>query len=134
MSLDDQRYSQRKRIDAVKISDLTSLNSYMVIAEAGNIVDASITGFLIRLRRQDLVPKELKQHLSLDSLVGQQVVLYLPQMNLDLDGIITRTRHIGGGVFDIGVEFSQDVPEYWRQCLVDLFPEPGEFSEEEASG
>ena len=48
-------------------------------------------------------------------------------MNLDLDGRVVRASHIGRGAFEIALEFSEDIPEYWRECLVDLLPEPGEI-------
>ena len=123
----ERRVAERKLVDGISISDLTSLNSFMVIARHGHIRDASTSGFLLEVSRTDLIPKDLKENLTLQSIVGQQVVLYLPQMNLDLDGTVTRSRHMGGGTFEIAIQFSEDVPEYWRQCLIDLLPSPGEF-------
>jgi hypothetical protein len=64
-------------------------------------------------------------------LVNQRVVLFLPQMNLDLDGTVMRTKHIGKGQFELGIKFSDDVPEYWRECLIDLLPRPGELDQED---
>lgn len=125
----EKRLAERKELDPLSITELTSLSNYQVIAHSGTITDASITGFLIQVSRQDLASQELKSNLTLDALVNQQVVLYLPQMNLDLDGRIIRTAHLGKGIFELAIEFSQDVPEYWRECLVDLLPAPGELSE-----
>ena len=89
---------------------------------------------MIQIERKDLLPTDLKSNLSLDSLIGQQVVLFLPQMNLDLDGTVNRTAHKGKGCFEIAIEFSRDVPEYWRECLIDLLPAPGEMEDEEEAG
>lgn len=127
----ERRVAYRKVVDFIHVSELTSLSSYLVIAHQGVIVDASQSGFLLRIERTQLVPKEYRDNLVLTHLVGHQVVMYLPQMNLDLDGTITRADHIGKGQFEIAVTFASDVPEYWRDCLVDLLPAPGEIKGEE---
>ncbi len=126
----DRRIAERKDIDSVHVAELTSLSSYSVIAREAAIVDASRSGFLMQIRRPDLVSDEYRENLSMDNLVGHQVVMFLPQMNLDLDGTVIRARHVGKGNFEIALTFSDDVPEYWRDCLVDLLPAPGEMNEE----
>lgn len=123
----NRRISSRKEIEGIEINDLTSITNYSVIARHGRIINASCTGFLVEIERQWLVPEELRENLNLSSTLGQAVVLFLPQMNLDLDGTITRAKHVGKGRFVIAIDFSIDVPEYWRNCLVDLLPEPGEL-------
>ena len=123
----EKRNHTRKIVDCVHICDLTSLSNYMVIAKSGIIFDASPVGFLLRVSRTDLVPEDLRGNLSLETLISQDVVLYLPQMNLDLDGQIIRAKHLGKGSYEIAINFGSNVPEYWRQCLIDLLPEPGEI-------
>jgi hypothetical protein len=127
----ERRVATRKIVDFIHIAELTSLTGYSVIAHEGVIVDASRSGFLLRVERTQMVPKEYRENLTLHGLVGHQVVMYLPQMNLDLDGTVTRADHIGKGRFEIAVTFSEDVPEYWRECLVDLLPAPGELARTE---
>lgn len=124
-----KRAASRKSVQHIHVTELTSLTNYTIIAHECSIVDASNTGFCLIIDRHSLVPKELKSSLSLDGIVGQQVVMFLPEMNLDLDGKVKRTQHRGKGQFEVGVEFSPEVPEYWRECLVDLLPAPGEFDE-----
>ncbi|MBX3020739.1 MAG: hypothetical protein KF799_03615 [Bdellovibrionales bacterium] len=124
----DRRVAARKVVDFIHVAELTSLSSYNVIAREGVIADASQSGFLVKVERSQLVPKEYRENLTMENLVGHQVVMYLPQMNLDLDGTITRATHIGKGQFEIAVKFSADVPEYWRDCLVELLPAPGELA------
>ncbi len=123
----DRRHAGRKEIDFIQINDLTAVTDYSVIAKTGQIVNASTNGFLVEIDRCDLVPEDLKKNLTLEATLGQQVVLYLPQMNLDLDGTISRTTHQGRGKYIVAIEFSPDVPEYWRACLIDLLPNPGEM-------
>ncbi len=124
----ERRVAARKIVDFIHVNELTSLSNYAVIAHEGEIIDASQSGFLLRVERSQLVPKDLRENLALDSLVGHQVVMYLPQMNLDLDGTISRAAHVGKGRFEIAVTFSADLPEYWRDCLVELLPAPGELA------
>lgn len=129
----NRRVATRKSIEGIEINDLTSMTNYSVIARQGKITNASLTGFLVELDRRWLIPEDLRDGLSLQATVGQTVVLYLPQMNLDLDGTITRATHVGKGIFAVAIDFSADVPDYWRNCLIDLLPAPGEFDEETMS-
>lgn len=132
MKAAERRIAERKEVASIEVAELTSLAHYKVLARCGQIVDASTSGILMHINRKDLIPKELRENLSLQELLGQHVVMFLPQMNLDLDGRITRADHIGKGVFEIGVQFSEEVPLYWRECLIDLLPAPGELDEIDA--
>jgi hypothetical protein len=123
----ERRNAYRKTTESISVEDITLTNHFNIIAKLGRIVTASTNSFLMEIRRDQIVPKELKTSLNLDALLGETVVLFLPQMNLDLDGKIIKTRHVGKGSFEIVVAFSEDIPEYWRECLVDLLPEPGEL-------
>ena len=127
MKVAERRIAERKEVASIEVAELTSLANYKVLARAGEIIDASTSGLLMRVNRRDLIPKELRENLSLQELLGQHVVMFLPQMNLDLDGQITRAHHMGKGVFEIGLQFSEEVPLYWRECLIDLLPAPGEM-------
>ena len=127
----EKRYVARKEVDSIEVSELTSLSTYSVVAKRGSIKDTSTKGFLLVVKRADLEVPELKDSMDLSPLVNQRVVLFLPQMNLDLDGTVMRTKHIGKGQFELGIEFSDDVPEYWRECLIDLLPRPGELDQED---
>lgn len=126
-----RRIAERKLVEGIEVYDLTSLSNYTVIARHGQIINASRSGFLVQINRTALIPTDLRESLSLHSIVGQSVVLYLPQMNLDLDGTVIRANHTGKGQFVIAIDFSTEVPEYWRECLVDLLPAPGELENEE---
>jgi hypothetical protein len=129
----NKRVASRKDVDFIKVNDLTSTTDFSVIAQTGQIINASASGFLLQIHRKDILPEELKANLTLDATLGQDVVLYLPQMNLDLDGTITRASHMGKGRFVVAIDFSSEIPSYWRDCLIDLLPAPGEieYSEEE---
>jgi hypothetical protein len=127
MGTPERRIAERKAVEPIKISELTSLVQYKVIAKSGEIIDASTSGMLLMIDRKDFVQKQFRENLSIDEVLGQHVVMYLPQMDLDLDGRITRAEHVGKGKFEVAIQFSEDVPLYWRECLVDLLPSPGEI-------
>lgn len=132
MKAAERRIADRKEVASIEVAELTSLAQYKVLARCGRIIDASTSGILMHINRKDLMPRELRENLSLKELVGQHVVMFLPQMSLDLDGRITRADHVGKGVFEIGIQFSEEVPLYWRECLIDLLPAPGELEEIDA--
>lgn len=125
--MNNKRTSKRKVVEDVYFTELSDLNSSLVIAHNGHIVDASSSGFLAIFNRDD-ADQSLRSTLTLDHLIGTKVALFLPQMEIDLDGTISRTKHIGKGFFEIGVTFSEEIPEYWRDCLKDLLPSPGELN------
>jgi hypothetical protein len=94
-------------------------------------MEASKTGFCLRVRRKDLLPKAFRESLSLKVLEGGRVMLTIANMGLELSGTIKRTARIGKEIFEIGIDYSEDAPEYWRECLLDLLPRPGGFESEE---
>jgi hypothetical protein len=100
------------------------------IAKYGEIIEASVSGFLLIVKREDLIPQNLRKNLTLESIHGAKVLLHLPQMNIEICGNIARTRLLGKRGFEIGIDYTDDAPEYWRECLVDLLPVPGEFDED----
>ena len=79
--------------------------------------------------REDLVPLEFRRNLNLDALIGHKVFIHLNELNLEISGRVARTRFAGKSGFEIGIDYSDDAPEYWRECLVDLLPAPGELDE-----
>lgn len=121
------RSAPRRSIEPIQVSSLSSMETLVKLARAGEIIEASVTGFKVRIQRADFIPKELRQNLTIDSLVGTRVLLYLPQMNLEIAGKVTRTKLMGKSGYEIGVDFSDDAPEYWRECLFELLPSPGEL-------
>ena len=112
----------RKELAALKVKNLTALDPFTVLAKIGNLVDVSSTGILLLIGRRDLIPKNLRTNLSLASIEGEKVCFRIEEMDLELDGTIARTRYIGDEMFEVAVDFSDNAPEYWRECLVELLP------------
>lgn len=129
--MQNKRAARRRTIEAVSISNLTTLFHFETIAKEAMLVDASSTGFLIHVNRKEILPEHLRQNLSLENIEGEPVMLLIDQMDLEINGHIARTRYIGKGIFEIAVDFSEDAPEYWRECLFDLLPHSQDFEDEE---
>lgn len=125
----EQRDSLRKQLDTIHIESLTSLDQFSLLARRGKIVNASTSGFLLHIHRQDLVPKILRENLTIDYVVGERVKLLISEMNLEIEGTVTRTKLVGQGVFAVAVDFTKNAPEYWRECLLDLLPNSGEIDQ-----
>ncbi|MFN7455092.1 MAG: hypothetical protein ACK5RO_10595 [Pseudobdellovibrionaceae bacterium] len=123
----NRRVAPRRDITPLVVSSMSSLENLAKIAKGGEVIEASISGFLIMIKREDLVPVSLRRNLTLDELVGTKILIHLPQMNIEISGTIARTRFVGKKGFEIGIDYSDDAPEYWRECLLDLLPAPGEF-------
>jgi hypothetical protein len=124
---ENRRLSPRESFEPIAIRGFTSLDHMTLISRSGYIVDASTTGFLIEVERKDLVPKEFRGLLSLDPLEGDQVFLMIEALNLELGGKIARTRRVSKDRYEIAIDFSNDAPEYWRECLLDLLPRADDF-------
>jgi hypothetical protein len=124
-----KRVALRKQTEQVSVSRITSLRTYSLIASNGLIIDASSSGFLLHVSRKSFGPTELRTNLVIDSLIGEPVVIHIEQMDLDMEGQIVRTKHIGRGIFEVAIDFSDDSPEYWRECLLELLPNPGEMDD-----
>ena len=125
--LKNRRLASRREITPLEVSSMSSLESLTKITKGGEIVEASTSGFLMNIKREDIVPLALRSTLTLDDIIGTKVLSHLPQMNLEISGKIARTKLVGKKGFEIGIDYSDDAPEYWRECLLDLLPAPGEF-------
>ena len=123
----NRRVAPRKEVSPIHISYLTSLDDFAKIAKDCEIVEASATGILLLIKREDLIPSALRKNLNLDLLIGDRVFMHLEEMNLEISGVIARTQLMGKKGFHIAIDYSDEAPEYWRECLMDLLPQPGEL-------
>ena len=126
----ERRYFQRKVIEPIPIQGLISIHDCNPIADGGYLVEASPSGFRIEIQREELCDPVLRENLSLSDMEGLEVSIFIPLMDLDVTGIITRSRYLGDSNFEVGIDYTSDAPEYWRQCLHDLLPAPNELDEE----
>jgi hypothetical protein len=123
----NRRVAPRKEVSPIHVSYLTSLDDFAKIAKNCEIIEASSSGLLLLIKREDLIPQALRRNLNLDVLIGDRVFMHLEEMNLEISGVIARTKLAGKKGFTVAVDYSDEAPEYWRECLMDLLPAPGEF-------
>ncbi|MEN0060275.1 MAG: hypothetical protein AAGB31_15660 [Bdellovibrio sp.] len=123
----NRRVAPRKEVSPLHITHLTSVDDFAKIAKNCEVVEASSTGLLLLIPREELIPSALRKNLSLDVLIGDRVFMHLEEMNLEVSGVITRTQLLGKKGFYVAVDYSDEAPEYWRECLMDLLPKPGEL-------
>ena len=126
----EKRYFDRKELDPLAIQGLISISDLTPIADGGQLVEASPSGFRLEIMRNDLCDPVLKENLTLEEVEGLQVSIFIPAMDLDITGLIARTKYLGDAKFEIGIDYTSDAPEYWRECLCDLLPTPGELSDD----
>ena len=123
----EKRVSERIETSAVRVKNLTSLDHAEVIAKGAVLIDASHTGFLLHVERSELLAQFARESLTLNELLGSKVILLLEQMNLELTGTVVRTKRINKGLFEVAIDYTAEAPDYWRECLIDLLPRPGEL-------
>jgi len=122
-----QRSSPRKSLTPVQVSYISSMSDLSKLARNSQIIEASSTGLLIHVERDELVATKLRNNLNIDHLVGERVYLRLNDMNLEISGVVARTKFLGKQGFHIAVDYTDEAPEYWRECLMDLLPSVGEM-------
>lgn len=122
-----RRMAPRKETTPIKVTHLTTMDDFAKIARNCDVVEASSSGLLLHVKREDLLPVALRRNLTLDVLIGEKVFMRLEDMNLDISGSVARTQLLGKAGFLVAVDYSEDAPEYWRECLAELLPRPGEI-------
>jgi hypothetical protein len=123
----EQRIAPRQKVEGLEISGFTSLDHMTLLSRHGHIVDASSSGFLLHIDRKELVPKQFREKLSIEVLEGDQILLTIPLMNLEITGKIARTKRVNKETYEIAVDYSDDSPEYWRELLLEMLPKPGDL-------
>ena len=122
-----RRQYPRKLLDPIHVVDVKVVDRLTSLARYGTLRNASATGLLIEVSHSDLSPELVQQTLPLEDLVGEMVMMKIVEMDLEIDGRIVRTRCAEQGGVEIAVDFTDNAPAYWRECLADLLPGPGEM-------
>ncbi len=116
------RQSMKKEVTPLTLDNFASLETLQKLASFGEVIEASSTGILLHFKREDFVGKELRSNLNIDQLVGQSVYFTIHEMDLEISGVVVRTKFLGKAGFHVAIDYSKDAPEYWRECLMDLLP------------
>lgn len=104
------------------VDSFSSLDNLQKLAKHGQIVEASSVGILIKFKRDDFVSKDLRSNLNIDQLIGQNIFFNIHEMDLEISGKVARTKFLGKEGFLVAIDYTEDAPEYWRECLMDLLP------------
>jgi hypothetical protein len=123
----DRRIAPREDFDPIPIRGFTSLDHMTILSRHGHIVEASSTGFLLHVERKELVPKQFRDNLALDVLHGDKIILMIDPLNLEISGTIARTRRLSKDVYEIAIDYTDDAPEYWRECLLEMLPRSADY-------
>ncbi|MDZ4677075.1 MAG: hypothetical protein SGI74_06145 [Oligoflexia bacterium] len=105
---------------AVNVKDISTGEVYF---NRASIVDVSHTGLLLHVKRGDVAAVSLRSTLTFSCIHQASIGFTIEIMDTYIEGVVTRTKPIGKGDFICAVDFRDDAPEYWRQCLVDLLPD-----------
>jgi hypothetical protein len=125
----DRRAYPRKLLDPIHVTDIKTVDRLMSLAHYGTILNASATGLLIRVSHSDLSPELLRHTRALASVEGTTIMMKIVEMDLEIDGRIVRTRHVEQGFVDMVIDFTDNAPTYWRECLAELLPSLGEIDQ-----
>jgi len=123
----ERREAERKRVPYLRVVNLATLEPFTIICKEAELIDASANGFLLYIHRKALLPSSLRENLTLASLEGERIMLNIEDMDLNIDGQVSRTRLIGNGTYELAIDFSEEAPQYWRECLLDLLPESSDY-------
>ncbi|MBC7458221.1 MAG: hypothetical protein H7235_08090, partial [Bdellovibrionaceae bacterium] len=87
---DKFRSALRKKIDKdeakLTLDSISSMENLERLAKYGEIVEASATGILIAIKREDFVSKDLRANLNIDQLIGKEVFFNIHEMDLEISG------------------------------------------------
>ena len=123
----DRRQYPRKRLDPIHIAEMKTLDPLIVLAHHGTLLNVSATGLLIRVDRDALSAEIFRHAVPLTTMEGAYVVMQIVEMALEIDGKIVRARQAAPEWCEIAIDFTDNAPEYWRECLADLLPGRGEI-------
>ena len=118
----EQREYHRKLLAPIHVSDIQAADRCVCLARYGTIVNASATGLLIHVNPQNLNPEILQHNLPLEGIKGDYVTMKIVEMELEMDGTVMRARHLDQRLCELAIDFSDNAPAYWRECLAELLP------------
>lgn len=123
----NRRRYDRKLLDPIHVTEIKAPGKSIVLAHHGTILNASASGLLIRILYSDLNAEILRHTIPLHTIEGEYVVMTIVEMALDIGGRVIRTHQAAPEWCDIAIDFTDNAPPYWRECLADLLPNLGEM-------
>ncbi len=112
--------------------DMHAVDQHLLIAHHGTLVNVSANGLLISMTYQDLNPELLEHDTPFHFLRGEYVTMKIVEMELEIDGTIVRMSREQQGTYELAIDFTDNAPPYWRECLAELLPGVGEHDQIDA--
>lgn len=108
----------------LKVSEVIGFSSCMVIAKEAYIIQANGYDLMLRVFSQHL-NKDWLKHSSLESLVFEDLSLFITDMNMDVEVQVLKIyKNIPKNLYvDIKIQLASSLPEYWIQCFADIVTE-----------
>jgi hypothetical protein len=119
-------HNLRKNVAEVFVLNVKNVSTGEVYFSRAAIMDVSATGLLLKICRDDILALTLRSTLTWAALSNVGVGFTIEIMDTYIEGVVTRTKPEGKGEFLVAIDFREDAPEYWRNCLVDLLPDDSE--------
>lgn len=131
---EDRDHAFRKEVAEIFVLNIKNLQTGEVLFSRAEVLDVSVTGLLLLVKRDEIVALSLRSTLTMSLLHDISIGFSIEVMDTYIEGAIKRTKPHGQGQFLIAVDFRDDAPEYWRESLVDLLPSRAEFLTDESEG
>ena len=110
-------------LKGIKVASIALAEEEKLVVKKAFVSNLSPLGFKLVFHNQNFISDSLKFHLHFYALLQKELCMYIPDMEMDLDGIVTDVRYLEDGKWEVSIEFSPSAPQYWRECLCDLWPD-----------
>lgn len=110
-------------LNYLTVAEVIGLSNCMVIANQAYIVEANGYDLMLRIFSKNLDEGWLK-HTSLESLVSEDLSLFITDMNMDVEVQVLKVyQNLGENntYVDIKIQLASSLPEYWVDCFADTF-------------
>lgn len=128
---EERIHAFRKEVAEIFVLNIKNVKTQEVLFSRAEVLDISVTGLLLLVKRDEIVALSLRSTLTMSLLHDIRAGFTIEVMDNYIEGIIKRTKSRGRGEFLIAVDFTDDAPEYWRESLVDLLPEKSDLFDDE---
>ncbi|MCS6838847.1 MAG: hypothetical protein NZ480_08370 [Bdellovibrionaceae bacterium] len=116
------RQSPRKKILPLEVDRISFVRDQSTLCHQAHLVEVSDRGLKILFERRFVSEKQRNQ-LNWKTLENELVFIHLTLMDLLIQGRITRVKYLKNGRFELGIDYSDSDPDYWRACLFELLPD-----------
>ncbi len=118
------RFMSSRPSKGLKVAVIALSPEEKLVVKKAFVSALNLTGFKLIFHNKDLVSDSLRQPFHLRSLWKKDLYMYVPDMEMNLEGRVVGAQHLENGKWEVNMAFSSSAPRYWRECLCDLWPRP----------